>query len=213
MKNTLPVVISILFILFGVVCPAQETLMQPAVIPDSQNEQISDSVNLIGSSTIKKGNIILNNGDVIKFSNLNVINDTVFFTKSRSGAGSLPLNNVTGITKTKSRIGLSTLVGGAIGLIAGTLTSSIVNPDRTFGEWLGDQFDGDEEVQEVHKEDAAYIAIGTASGIAVGAVVGLFVHKSTVVYHKNTTLDVFPGLSFSPGQNSRMVLSVKINFN
>jgi hypothetical protein len=215
MKSKLSASISILFILFNYMCSGQDlnSLIPPEDLLVMQNEQLADSVNLIGSSSIKKGNIILNNGDVIKFSNLTVFNDTVFFTKSGSVDGRLPLNNITGITKTKSKPGMGALCGGIAGFFSGLLIGSLVNPERTVDEWIFDQIDGDEEVQTISKEDLPYMAIGTASGIAIGALVGLSLKKSTVVYHKNSKIDVFPGVSFYPNQNTGLMLSVKITFN
>jgi hypothetical protein len=192
-------------------CAAQEVLKPDTIAPQIPKEyqELPDSLNIIGTEPIKKGDITLYDGNVIRFSDLRLSNDTVFFLSKKSSASSLALSEIKGITKTKSSPGIGALSGGIAGLFGGLLVSGIVNPRRTTVEWIDDQIDGEDDVQDIRKEDVPYMAIGTAAGAAIGTLVGLGIKKSTVVYFHNKTVDVLPVIGFGYGEKPAVMLTLK----
>jgi len=194
---------------------AQDTLMllQPKTINPNPRLNESESFNNIGTSTIKKGSIILNDGETFEFSKLTLKNDSAFFTKYNSIQSRLPLAEVNGIAQTKTVPGISAAVGGCIGLLSGLLVAAIANPQRTAGEWLIDQINKEEEVREISKEDLPYIAIGTAGGAVIGALVGLTIHRGKLIYKSNIEIKVSPLFSLNPSQNDGLLFTLKFGLN
>lgn len=163
------------------------------------------------SRIVKKGTISLDNGTKIKYTNLSTERDSVFFTDSELFNTRLSLDLIDQITRTKSSVGSDILIGGGIGLVSTALVSSIINRDRTTAEWIVDQINNEDEGHTISKEEIPIIAIGTASGIAIGALVGLLKKKEKVIYQKETTMDVFPEFTSLPNQNIGLMLTLKIN--
>jgi hypothetical protein len=104
---------------------------------------------------------------------------------------------------------MGALSGGIAGMFGGLLVSGIVNPRRTTEEWIEDQIDGEEDVQDIRKEDVPYMAIGTAAGAAIGTLVGLGIKKSTVVYFCNRPVDVLPVIGFGYGEKPAVMVTLK----
>lgn len=196
-------------------CTAQES--KYPLKPDGSSSlhlvPLPDSINLLGPDIIRKGQITMPDSVEIQFSDLKLINNSVVFFQSGKEVSVLPLATIRGITKTKSNPGTGALIGGLAGMAGGLLLGGIVNPRRTTEEWINDQIDGEEEVQEIRREDLPYMAIGTAVGAAIGALVGLSIKKSTVVYFNNKKVDVFPALVFAPGEYPAMLITVKFNID
>ena len=214
MKNKLLPLIFIQCILISFDCHAQDTLKsnQPKNINPNLQFNPNKSFNNIGTSTIKKGSILLNDGETFPFSNLTLKNDSVFFIKNESLQFKLSLSEVAAISKTKTVPGVSAAVGGITGMLTGLLIGAIANPQRTPGEWLADQINKEGE-REITKEDLPYIAIGTASGAAIGALVGLTIHRGKLIYQNNMEIKVSPVLSLNPNQNDGLLFTLKLNFN
>ena len=215
MKNKLLPLIFFLCFLICFDCQAQDTLMlmQPKTINPNPRLNEPESFNNIGASTIKKGSIILNNGETFSFSNLTSKNDSVFFTKSNSSQLKFSLSEVNGISKTKTIPGISAAVGGCLGLLSGLLVAAIANPQRTPGEWLIDQIDPEGEEREITSEDLPYIAIGTAAGAAIGAVVGLTIHRGKLIYKSDVEIKVSPVFSMDLNKKDGLLFTLKFNFN
>ena len=214
MKNKLSLLFIFLSFLMFFDAQAQDTLMlvQPKTIDPNPLLNQTGSFNNIGTSTIKKGSIILNNGETFKYSKLTLKNDSVFFTKNNSASISLPLSEVNGISKIKTVPGISAAVGACLGLVSGLLVASVANPQRTAGEWIIDQINQEEEGREITKEDLPYIAIGTAGGAAIGALVGLTIHRGQLIYQSNSKINVTPIFNLNPNQTDGPEFALKISF-
>jgi len=161
--------------------------------------------------TIKKGMIILDNGTKVPYTRLSIRHDTAFYTNSEYEFTKLPLIQINQITRTKSGIGNDMLIGGGAGLISSALVSGIIHRDRTTSEWIIDKINDEDEGHTIKKEELPFIAIGTASGIAIGVLVNLLKSKEKVMYNKETTIDVFPELTLLPNQQQNIMLTIKIN--
>ncbi len=161
--------------------------------------------------TLKKGNITFVDGSKTSFSNLSFRTDYVTFYDTTGNIKQFPLDEVDLVTKSKSLFLASTGIGLVIGFLGGIIVAGIARPQRTVDEWIVDQIEGNEG-PGISKEQWPIVGIGTACGTGLGAITGLFLKKEKTIYEK-PPVDVFPGLTFLPGDKNGFLITVKININ
>ena len=173
----------------------------------SNIEQVSDSINLIGENTIKKGEIFLKSGDKVAFKKLTLVNDSLHFYGDK-GNEKIALNHVISVTRKKSSVSVGAIWGGTLGFLGGAIAGIVANSDDPANELIA--FFSNKE-SEFRTEDLPYIGIGMAGGAALGALLGLATQKGKVVYH-NTSAEVFPSFGFNCDKQAQYLLTVRISF-
>ncbi len=162
--------------------------------------------------TVKKGTLYYNNGDTLKFSTLNFKNDQVMFTDLNGSPASVPLTEIDQINGHINRIGMGALIGGVSGLLVGVLAGSIAYPERSFGEWLIDELTGEDYEGTIRKEEIPIIVGCTLAGVGIGAWAGKG-RKEKTVFKRNADIDVFPGLTATPGEANVFSMHLRINMH
>lgn len=161
---------------------------------------------------VKRGTVYFANGETMKFSTLNFRNDRVVFTDQNGTSVSEPLANINQIDGKIDRVGMGALIGGLSGLLAGVVAGSIAYPDRSFGEWLLDELTGEEYDRTMKKEEIPIIVGCTLAGTAIGALAGKG-RKEKTVFKRNADIDVFPGMTATPGEANVFSLHLRVSLH
>jgi len=159
----------------------------------------TESLVLPGRTQVKRGTVYYLNGEIRKFNSLNFKSEKIYYTDLFGKSVSENLSAIDHIDKRIHRPGTAALVGGVSGAAVGLLAGSIAYPDRSFWDWLIDEINGEDYESTIKKEQIPIIAGCTLAGAGIGVLVGLS-KKEKTIYRGNASLDVFPGMTATPGE-------------
>ena len=134
------------------------------------------------------------------------------FTDLNGSSASVPLTEIDHIDGHINRTGMGALIGGVSGLLVGVVAGSIAYPERSFGEWLIDQITGEEYEGTIKKEEVPIIVGCTLAGVGIGALAGKG-RKEKTVFKRNADIDVFPGLTPTPGEANVFSMHLRISLH
>ncbi len=160
----------------------------------------------------KKGTIYFFNGETTKFETLSFIRDTVFYTDLNGNMFGESLTQIHHIDKRATSPGKAAAIGGVAGLVVGFTAGSIAYPDRSFGEWLIDEINGDEHSHDLKKEEIPIIVGCTLGVAAIGALIGTN-KKEKTIFKNDTSINVFPEMSVLPGEPNVFSMTVVIHIH
>lgn len=158
---------------------------------------------------VRSGTIYFINGETKDFRKLNFLSDNVIITDRNNMVVTESLNGIDHIDGRLHRPGMTALIGGVSGITIGLIAGSIAYPERSFGDWLIDQINGEDDGTTIKKEEVPIILGCAAAGAGIGALIGLGGKKKTI-YKRGVDFDVFPGMALLPGEKD--VFSVNLVF-
>jgi hypothetical protein len=161
---------------------------------------------------IKRGSILLTDGNSFQFRNLRLINDTVSFRDTSRVAYKYPLDNILSITQMKPQI----LPGAGYGIVGGGLASAfaglLIYPEKDFWETLRVLFNNEEgDGPKLSKKAIPIIIGGSLAGAVIGALVGTSSFKEKIIFQNEQSFGFFPEIMNTPGQCNTLMLTCKIN--
>jgi hypothetical protein len=150
---------------------------------------------------IKQGTIILDDGQKMKFQNMNIDGINLTYFDLQGQKYNSDLSNVYSISKLMNYVRKGAIWGAASGLFLGFFWESINTNDETF--------------QPLHYMGGA--AIGGVIFCGVGAVIGKILSVEKVCYENQANYKPVVGLNFQPGLrdlNNKLYpeISLKIKF-
>ena len=145
---------------------------------------------------LKKGEVILTDGTAIKYKNLSVSNDTVFFSSSQSMATTYSANDIYKISKT-GNLALECAAGAGLGWM--------------LGAWLGTMsWDGNASLEDSRN---TYIFGGAAICAAIGGIIGALVKKERTIYKNEASIRLTPIGDFNIDNKFGLMLTCRISIN
>ena len=156
---------------------------------------------------VRNGTVYFTNGDTLDFKELNFLSDNVIIIDRNNAVVTESLNGIDHIDGRLHQPGMAAIIGGISGFAVGAIAGGIAYPERSFGDWLIDQINGEDEGHTIKKEEVPIILGCTAAGAGIGALVGISGKKKTI-YQRDVEFDVFPGMSLLPGEKE--VFSVNL---